>query len=88
MAFKEISAGDAMRAFRNQRILVQTATPAKVKGDDGKTREVFKTANVPLSPELVLSAKKYDSGKITITTIDGKRYEASGAVAEEKADSK
>jgi hypothetical protein len=76
MATKEISAADALALFAKQGIKVQTARAVKVKGDDGKQREAFKAEDADLAEEHILSAKKYDDGRVTITTIDGQKYEA------------
>lgn len=72
---KEISAADAVALFAEQKIKVQTAKSVKTKGDDGKVREQFETEMAALAEEHVLSAKDYGD-RVTITTIDGKRFEA------------
>ncbi len=84
MKYDEFPAAEAIRLFRGQKIEVQTATPAKIKGEDGVERDGFKTEMKALAAEHVLSAKKWENGKVTITTIDGERYEA-GKAAEAAA---
>lgn len=79
-AGKEISAADAVKAFKSQSITVQTATPAKVKGADGKMRDGFKTNMTPLAEEHVLAARVAD-GRIVMVTIDGRKYEAAAKAA-------
>lgn len=74
LAYAEVPAGDVIRMFRG--IEVQTAKPVKVKGEDGVERDAMKTDMVPLAEEHIISAKRWRNGKITITTIDGKRHEA------------
>lgn len=79
---KQLSAADAMKAFKGKSIVVQVATPVKVKGEDGKRREGFETKGTPLAEEHVLSA--CDCGdRIVMVTIDGRKYEtaAKGAAA-------
>lgn len=72
---KEIDAAEALKLFTKQTISVQTATPVKVRGEDGKERPSFKTKDEPLAAEHVISAKDYGD-RVTITTIDGRRHEA------------
>lgn len=76
MGYKLIAAAEALKALGKNDIEVQEATPVKVKGEDGKERPGFKTAMKPLAEKHVISAKKWDDGKVTITTIDGRRHEA------------
>lgn len=76
MGHKTIAAAEALKAFGKQNIEVQEATPVKVKGDDGRERPGFKTQMKPLAEKHVLSAKRWDDGRVTITTIDGRRHEA------------
>ena len=71
-----IDADEALRHFRGRGIKVQTATPVKVKGDDGVERDSMEVANEALGAAHVLSAKKWNNGEITITAIDGKRHVA------------
>lgn len=71
----EIAADAAMEFFKGQAISVQTAEKKSVKGDDGVTREAFKTSNVPLREAHILSAADYGD-RVAIVTIDGRRYEA------------
>ena len=81
MAFKEIAAADVLRLFKGQAIQVQTATPTKRKGEDGIERPAYDVKNESLKEEHVLSAKQYEDGRVTITTIDGQRYEAKASKA-------
>lgn len=83
MGYKEIAAADAVKQFKGRRITVQVAKAAKVKGDDGIERAGFKTDDVELAPAHVLSAKQWDDGRVTITTIDGQRHEAAAGKAAE-----
>jgi hypothetical protein len=83
--FKEVDKAAALKLFKGRDIKVQDAQPAKlpILDDDGKKvgeRDGFEVSMRPLSAELVLSAKQHDGGKVTITTIDGKRHEARGTV--------
>ena len=82
MAGKKISAAEAVKAFKAQSIIVQVARRTKIKGADGKTREVFEVKDKPLAEEHVLAA--YDHGeRVVMTTINGRKYEAAvrGAAA-------
>ena len=72
---KEIAAADALKFFSRQNIAVQTATPVKVKGEDGKERPGYKTKDEALAEDHILAARDHGE-KVVITTIDGKRYEA------------
>ncbi|MGQ0545549.1 MAG: hypothetical protein ACT4P3_09490 [Betaproteobacteria bacterium] len=74
MAPKDIRAADAVKLFRN--VKVQIATPVTVKGEDGKERPGFKTEDVALAAEHVLSARRYEDGRVAIVTIDGRKHEA------------
>lgn len=76
MTFKQIEAADAVKLFDKQTIEVQEAKAAQIKGEDGKARPGFETKMKPLAAKHVLSAKQYDYGRVTITTIDGRRHEA------------
>ena len=76
MASKELAAAEALKHFKGRGIKVQTATPAKVRGDDGKVRESFKAGEADLAEAHVIGARKYDDGRVRIVTIDGKRHEA------------
>jgi hypothetical protein len=76
MGSKTIKAADAIKMFGKQDIQVQEAKPTGTKGEDGKERPGFATAMKPLAEKHILSAKEYDDGKVTITTIDGRRHEA------------
>ena len=76
----EIRAAEAIKAFKGQKIEVQEARPVKVKGEDGKVREAFDTKVATLTEKHILSGKRYEDGRITITTIDGQKYEAGAAV--------
>jgi len=72
---KDIAPADALKLFSRQNITVQTATPVKVKGEDGKERPGYKTKAEPLAEDHILAAR--DRGNmVAITTIDGHRYEA------------
>lgn len=86
MSHQAIAAADAVKAFKGQRISVQEARPVKVKGEDGVMRDAFKTEDVALAAEHVLSAKLYEDGRLTITTIDGRRYEVKGYSAPKSAE--
>lgn len=92
MAFKQVEAADVLDLFRRQNIQVQTATPKKAKGEDGKVRETFDVKMAPLSADGVLMAKQFDDGLVVITTIDGRRYQAKGEAPkpakEDKKDAK
>lgn len=76
LTYTEIDAAEAIKALGPtvKEATVQVAKSKKVKGDDGKTREAFDVKNVALSAEHVLSAKKWDNGRVSITTIDGQRF--------------
>ena len=73
--FTEIAAADALKFFKGQTITVQEARPAKGKDENGKPRSGYDVKNAPLAEAHVLSAKDHGN-RVTITTIDGKRYEA------------
>jgi len=73
--FTEISAAEALKAFKGK-IEVQTAKAVNVKGENGKERDAYDVKMAPLATEHVLSAKRYDDGRVTITTIDGRKHEA------------
>ena len=77
-----VAAADAVKLFKG--VTVQTAERVKVKGDDGKVREAFKTADVALKAEHVMTAVQHD-GAVVITTIDGQRHRADGVVKADKA---
>lgn len=79
--YTEIGASDALKFFKSRPITVQEARPAKGKDDAGKARTGFDTKDAPLSESHVLSAKAWSDGRITITTIDGRRHEAKGSIA-------
>ena len=81
--YSDVSATDALKLFGRDKIQVQVATPVKVTGDDGKVRESFKTDLANLKAEHVLSCKKWESGAVTLVTIDGQRYTKDGASAAE-----
>lgn len=76
MAKKTIAAAEAIKSFKSAAIEVQVATPVKKKGDDGKVRSAFDVKMKPLAAEHILNACSYDDGRVAITTIDGRRYEA------------
>lgn len=88
VTYTEADIGAALKLFAGQAIKVQVATKAKKKGEDGKEREIFVTQDKPLAPELVLSAKQWSNGTVSITTSDGKRYTAKGGVAAAKGEAK
>lgn len=71
---REISAADAVKAFKGQSIVVQVARAVKVKGADNKVRDSFDVKERPLAEEHVLAA--VDNGdRIVMTTINGRKYE-------------
>lgn len=74
--YTEIDAADAIKALGAvlKDATVQVAKSKKAKGEDGKIREGFDVKNVPLAAEHVLSAKKWNDGRVSITTIDGQRF--------------
>ena len=72
-ASKEIAGADALKFFKG--VKVQTATPVNVKGEDGKVRPGFETADAPLAEEHITGARDYGK-RVVITTIDGRRHEA------------
>lgn len=78
MARTEISAAEALKAFKT-RPIVQTAKPGKVpyKDESGaeRTRDGFITKEVEATEKHVLGAAKYDD-RVVIVTLDGKRHEA------------
>lgn len=74
LPYELIDAASVIGKFRG--VQVQTATPVTIKGDDDIDRPGMKTEIVSLKAEHVLSAKRWNNGKVTITTIDGKRHEA------------
>ncbi len=76
----EIPAASALAFFKSQKISVQEAKPIKAKGEDGRERPGFKTENVALAEAHILSAKDYGD-RVTIITIDGRRYEAAKKAA-------
>ncbi len=86
--YVEIDPAAALRAFKGQSITVQTAKAVKKTGEDGKVREVYATKDEPLAAELVLSAKQWANGRVTLTTIDGRRHEAKGALEAGKGEQK
>jgi hypothetical protein len=81
---KEIAAADALKFFSRQSITVQTATPVKVKGEDGVERPGYKTKDEALAADHVLAARDHGE-KIVIVTIDGRRYEAAKRGRQEAA---
>lgn len=81
MNHQTISAAEALKLFRGQGIEVQTATQVMKKGEDGKERPAFETKMESLSEKHVLSAKKWDDGRVTLVTIDGQRYSPGRASA-------
>ena len=78
--YTEVDAAAALRLFKGQSIVVQTARPGKRKGEDGVERTVMITEDKDLAPDHVLSAKQWSNGRVSITTIDGKRYEVKGSI--------
>ena len=80
---RQISAADAVKAFKSAGISVRTGRATKVKGEDGKTRDSYEVKNVPLAEAHVLAASEID-GRVVMTTIDGAKYDTKAAPA--KAD--
>lgn len=82
MGYKDMNAADAVKLFAKQNIKVQEATAVNVAikdadgNDTGKVRPAYETKMAALDEDHVISAKKYDDGRVTITTIDGRRFEA------------
>lgn len=77
----EISAAEAVKAFRTKPD-VQVTVRVKIKDKDtGKEKPSFEPKMVPLSAEHVTGAAKYDDGRVVVTTIDGQRHEARGQAA-------
>lgn len=83
MASTKISAAEAMKHFRSAGIKVRTATPVKVKGEDGVVRDAMEVKDEQLSEEHILGAALRDGGTAVITTIDGTRHEARVRAAKE-----
>ena len=75
MARKEIAAAEAIKAFGKQSITVQAARQVTVKGADDVERPGFKTTDEPLAVKHIIAAADY-SDRVTIVTLDGRRYEA------------
>ena len=75
-----VSAADAVKAFRSKSITVQTATPVKVKGADGKERDGFKVEMAPLAEAHVLAANDL-GGRIVMVTVDGQKHVTTGKSA-------
>lgn len=82
--YTEITASRALAAFKGQTIKVQTARPGKKTGEDRKDRQVLVTEEQSLAAGHVISAKQWQDGRVTITTIDGRRHEAKGELPAEK----
>lgn len=78
--YTEVSAAEALKFFRSASITVQEAKAVKIKGEDGKTRDGYATRDVALAEKHVLSAKAWPGNRITITTVDGRRHEATGTI--------
>lgn len=78
--YAEIDAAEAIKALGKKLdgVTVQVAKPLKKKGDDGKVRETFEVKTAALQAAHVISAKKWADGKVSITTIDGRRYDDRG----------
>lgn len=72
---KEITAAEALKAFKGSDVAVQTATPTQVKGSDGVMRDGFSVKTEPLAEALITGARDYGD-RVVITTIDGQRHEA------------
>lgn len=66
MARKEIAAAEAIKAFGKQSITVQAARQVTVKGADDVE---------PLAVKHIIAAADYGD-RVTIVTLDGRRYEA------------
>lgn len=82
MAKSQITAAEALKAFRT-RPAVQVATRITVKDKTtGKEKPAFDVKDMPLDAEHVTGAARYDDGRVVVTTIDGKRHEARAAARE------
>lgn len=79
MARTEISAADALKAFKTLPT-VQTARAGKIpyKDDAGneKERNGFVVKHLSMAAEHILGAAKYGDGRVVVVTIDGKRHSA------------
>jgi len=90
--YEKIKPADALPLFKARKITVLVATP--INGtratvvDPNKQRAVplFDVKREPLAVEHILSAKKWDDGSISVTTIDGQRYQTPEKVLREKDD--
>jgi hypothetical protein len=71
----EISAAEAMKAFKGRSIKVQIAKPITAKAEDGKERVVLKAEEADLAERHIIGAAQYDDGRVTIVTLDGRRHE-------------
>lgn len=90
MDYEKLKPADALPLFKPRKITVQVATPTNVmretvSGRDRKV-QVFDVKREPLAVEHILSAKKWDDGSTSITTIDGQRYQTPEKVLREKSD--
>lgn len=76
-----ISAHEALEAFKGRDIMVSVTTPTTRSARDIAGRRVhgpgFNVEQVPLSVEHIMAAKRWDDGRITISTIDGQKHEIS-----------
>lgn len=80
MASKQISAAEALKAFKGKRITVQVAKKVE-KEVDGQKRKVFETSDVPLAEVHVTGAREYADGRVVVTTLDGQKHEAQAVTA-------
>jgi hypothetical protein len=76
--FKVVEAASVLSLFAEQRIRVQEAVEVEAEDKDGKKAKRMETSLRALKAAHVISAKQYDDGRVTITTIDGNRFEAMG----------
>jgi len=71
----QIPAADAVKFFKGMDIAVQSARTVKAKGADGIERDTVEIKNRALSEDGILAAVDLGN-RVSIVTIDGKRYEA------------
>lgn len=89
---KSISAADALKAFARKEVQVTSfavdkdgkLVVKKVKGPDGIERAVRQVETKALSEAHILAARDYGD-RIAITTVDGRRLEASKSEASKSA---
>lgn len=77
--FDSITPAEAVKAFAKRNITIQTATPIKAPGNTlsgaSRERDQYEVKYVPLKAEHILAAKRYFDGRVSIVTIDGRRFQ-------------